>query len=238
MTKERAMAKKTLVFLFALLVLCSVRLSFAEEAVRPFRYLAIGNSITRHGICEYWWNECGMAATSTEKDYVHQVAAYLEGLYPAVETTVLPFSVWETQPRDRSEAYTLLDEALTAQPDLITLQVSENVTRLREFSADYRELIACIREKCPQAKLILVDDFWSARKSDIKRSAARDLHLPFASLRAIRGDAAYQSETGAAVLGADGETHFIGSAAVARHPNDAGMDFIAEAIISQLQRLH
>ena len=40
-----------------------------------FNYLAIGNSLTLHGICEYWWNECGMAASSLEKDYVHQLNA-------------------------------------------------------------------------------------------------------------------------------------------------------------------
>ena len=29
-----------------------------------YNYLAIGNSITIHPLNEYWWNECGMAATT------------------------------------------------------------------------------------------------------------------------------------------------------------------------------
>ena len=36
-----------------------------------YNYLAIGNSITLHGINDYWWNECGMAASTLENDYVH-----------------------------------------------------------------------------------------------------------------------------------------------------------------------
>lgn len=40
-----------------------------------FNYLAIGNSITCHGITDFWWNEAGMAATTKEKDFVHLVAA-------------------------------------------------------------------------------------------------------------------------------------------------------------------
>lgn len=36
-----------------------------------YNYLAIGNSITIHQLNEYWWNECGMAATTAENDYAH-----------------------------------------------------------------------------------------------------------------------------------------------------------------------
>lgn len=38
-----------------------------------FKYLAIGNSITQHGICDYWWNKHGMAASREDRDYVHLV---------------------------------------------------------------------------------------------------------------------------------------------------------------------
>ena len=39
----------------------------------PYRYLAIGNSITRHPECVYWWSEAGMAASTPEQDYFHLV---------------------------------------------------------------------------------------------------------------------------------------------------------------------
>ncbi len=38
-----------------------------------FDYLAIGNSITLHGICDYWWGNYGMAASSIDNDYYHLV---------------------------------------------------------------------------------------------------------------------------------------------------------------------
>lgn len=38
-----------------------------------YNYFAIGNSITIHGKCDYWWNVCGMAASTLENDYVHQL---------------------------------------------------------------------------------------------------------------------------------------------------------------------
>lgn len=40
--------------------------------------LFIGNSITLHGKCNYWWGEWGMAASDKEKDYVHQLVKRLE----------------------------------------------------------------------------------------------------------------------------------------------------------------
>ena len=48
-----------------------------------YNYLAIGNSITIHPLNEYWWNECGMAATTVENDYVHLVASALDANYYA-----------------------------------------------------------------------------------------------------------------------------------------------------------
>ena len=42
----------------------------AESSLWPrdtFNYLAIGNSLTRHGICKYWWNLVGMAASVCKK---------------------------------------------------------------------------------------------------------------------------------------------------------------------------
>ena len=45
-----------------------------------FNYLAIGNSITCHGITDFWWNEAGMAATTKEKDFVHLVAAGVKNI--------------------------------------------------------------------------------------------------------------------------------------------------------------
>ena len=43
-----------------------------------YNYLAIENSITVHRINDYWWNECGMATSTFENDYVHQISTMLD----------------------------------------------------------------------------------------------------------------------------------------------------------------
>lgn len=59
----------------------STRVNYSDTA---FNYVAIGNSITKHVINDYWWNEIGMAATSQDKDYVHLISSYLEDLHGEV----------------------------------------------------------------------------------------------------------------------------------------------------------
>lgn len=36
--------------------------------------LILGNSITLHSPCSYWWGSWGMAASSAEHDFVHILA--------------------------------------------------------------------------------------------------------------------------------------------------------------------
>lgn len=45
-----------------------------------FNYLALGNSITKHEICSYWFDEVGMAASSEKTDYFHIVCNTLQGI--------------------------------------------------------------------------------------------------------------------------------------------------------------
>ena len=68
----------------------SKRVNYSDTA---FNYVAIGNSITKHVINDYWWNEIGMAATSQDKDYVHLISSYLEDLHGEVCMNAVNFSV-------------------------------------------------------------------------------------------------------------------------------------------------
>ena len=69
-----------------------------------YNYLAIGNSITIHQLNEYWWNECGMAATSADKDFVHIVTSTLDA-----KSYAYNFATWELMGHDRGETLSLLD---------------------------------------------------------------------------------------------------------------------------------
>lgn len=89
--------------------------------------MAIGNSITKHEICDYWWNEIGMAATTAENDYFHRVEKWLTKEKGDVKANAFGFAVWEMTAHDRFQTLQLLDKYLEPAPDLITIQLGENV---------------------------------------------------------------------------------------------------------------
>ena len=76
-----------------------------EYLADGFNYLAIGNSITRHGKADYWWNEIGMAATKPENDYVHLIASHLEENNEEVCFYAVNFYKWENQAYDEWIAF-------------------------------------------------------------------------------------------------------------------------------------
>lgn len=199
-----------------------------------YRYLAIGNSLTWHRKCDYWWNECGMAASRAENDFVHVVVRGLEEKYGKVSYTAYNFSVWEITAHDRIQTVQAIDSMLTEDLDLITLQLGENVTDLSTFAVDYDELIRYIQDKCPNTMLIIVDEYKNQTKSTIKEVIAERHNLPFADLTEMQNNPEYLSSMGATVYDEEGNPHIIDHTGVAGHPGDKGMKFIGDAILALL----
>ena len=204
------------------------KVEYAEDG---FNYLAIGNSITWHEKCEYWWNEIGMAASKAENDFFHLVTKYLEEKNENVKAYAFKYSNWELQNWDRAGTYTLLKSYLSPEIDLITIQLSENATELSTFESDFIDLIEYVRLKCPDAQIILIDDFWDDDKSEMKRNVASICNVDFVDLTEIRGDSEYQSEIGTVVYGDDEQEYIIYHNGVATHPGDKGMKYIADKVI-------
>ena len=193
-----------------------------------YNYLAIGNSITKHPICNYWWNEIGMAASSEDKDYVHLISSALP--QPS-KVVAYNFSVWETQSHDRAETLSLLDWYLSDKLDLVTIQLSENVSDVSTFENDYVELISYVKKGAPNAQIIVIDDFWdSGEKSMMKQLAAEQENVGFVSLEDIKEKTEYQAGLGTLVYDKDGNKHIIEHEGVAVHPGDKGMEYIAMAV--------
>lgn len=227
--------------LIAWLTLAASAAGFPSAAVQtpseaPYRYLAIGNSITRHPECVYWWSEAGMAASTPEQDYFHLVTNYLTEKHASVAAEAINYVEWEKAVTDKASTYSIIDPYLSEDIDLITVQLSENARMNRGLERSFKDLLRHIRKKCPNAQVILVDDFWSDAKSAAKKKAAESLKIPFADLSDIRGKEEYKQTVGGAVYGSDGEIHFIDLENVANHPNDAGMEAIAQAIIRQIEK--
>lgn len=200
-----------------------------------FNYLAIGNSITCHGITDFWWNEAGMAATTKEKDFVHLVAAGVKNTGGKTNVHVYNFYIWEAQAHDRAESLMLLDKYLDKRINLITIQLGENVTDLSSFKKDYIELIHYVKNNAPKAKIIIIDDFWDkGEKSAIKEQVAYMEGVQFVSLKPIKEDVTYQCGLGTIVYDDHGTSHIVEHEGVAMHPGDKGMEYIANAILDIL----
>lgn len=199
---------------------------FAEDS---YNYLAIGNSITKHSICEYWWNESGMASSREQNDYVHVMAARLG---TDVEMYAFNFYIWEIQSADRAETLTVLEPYLSQKLNLVTVQLGENVTERDTLEQDYEELIQFIQDRCPNAQIMLIGGFWEDTETDsMKNAAASRCNIDFVDLSPAWNNAEYMAGLGATVYDADGKEHIVEHEGVAAHPGDEGMKFIAECIL-------
>ena len=202
-----------------------------------FNYLAIGNSITQHGITSYWWNEVGMAASDADHDYFHLVLKHLEENNSKVKGIAYNFYIWEVQSHDRDEALSMLDPFLSPDLDLVTIQLGENVNDLTTLQKDYVSLLQYIRAKAPDARILVIGDFWnSENRNEIKEAAANEANAEFVSLDGIASNDSYYCGTGTTVYDAEGNAHTVEHDGVARHPGDAGMDAIAGRIIKTLDQ--
>lgn len=201
-----------------------------------FNYLAIGNSITKHQICSYWWDEIGMGATSKDKDYVHLVEKYLLTKNDAVQIQAVNFSNWELQGFDRVETLFEIDSYLSSKLDLVTIQLSECVWETSTFKSDYIELIELIKKKAPEARIIMIDDFWDeGEKAEILREVSSEEGVQFVDLSEIKNIKEYMCGLNTVVLDADGNEHVVTHEGVATHPGNLGMQYYADKIIDALE---
>ena len=211
-----------------------VKLSFADDS---FNYLCIGNSISKHPITDFWWNENGMAASTLGKDYYHRVVDYLKQKHKKVNSEVVNLSVWEVQSHDRAETLMFFKPYLSDNLDLVTIQLGENASNIDTFEQDYIELINYVKKNCPKAKIIVVGDFWEYKDREAKKkAAAKACNVEYVSLEGIKDNQEYFAGMGTVVYDKDARKHIIDHEGVARHPSDKGMEAISGRIINMLEK--
>lgn len=192
-----------------------------------FNYFAIGNSLT---LIKSWGR--GICSTQPDNDYFNLVKKALENKYGEVVAYPYNFSSWERM-SNREKAYSLIDSYLSEDLDLVTIQLGENVTDLSTYEVDLEKLVAHIKETSPKATIVIIGDWWSEDKTNLRRTAANNTGVIFADLSDVIGDSSYQSEVGLECYKSDGSTITVTKAAAA-HPGDKGMEYIAEKIIEAL----
>lgn len=186
------------------------------------KVLIVGNSITRHSPAPEigWENDCGMAASAAEKDYVHVLFTKLNEHRPH------RFLVLQAADFERSFEY---EQSLRGEmelvkaysPDIIVGRLSENV-----FAKDcaggawqnvYGQLLSdCGRE---ETRYILTTAFWRSEEVDGQtRALASERGWKLVELGDLGDDPA--------MLAGDKFWH----SGVAVHPGDEGMHAIADRL--------
>ena len=218
--------------LSARLTLLELKLDYAEAS---YIYFPLGNSITVHAPNEVWWNEVGMAASDADHDYVHLVASWLSTSHGKVACHPYYYYAWEMA-KDRASKLSLLDPYLDPGLDLVTIQLGENAEDLTTFEQDLEDLIRYVQAKAPEAKILVIDDFWpNEERSRMKQNAAEKTGAEYISLKDIQGRTEAEAGTGTVVYDAAGNPHTIENTDVAAHPGDRGMKVIADMIIEVLR---
>ena len=194
-----------------------------------YNYLAIGNSLT---LIPSWGR--GICSTRPDNDYFHLVVKHLESQYGTVVAYPYNMSPWERS-NDRHSCLDLIDVYLSDKLNLVTIQLGENVTDQTTYEKDLEKLIDYVRQKAPKAQIIIIGDFWDKKKSAQRQQAAQNTHCAFVDLSEIINNKNYQSYEGQECLLPDGSTIQVSHAA-ATHPGDKGMEYIANAVITAINK--
>jgi hypothetical protein len=202
------------------------------------KWLALGNSITLHGIASFWWGNWGMAATTRDKDWVHVLQTKLATRYgaaPAFEAYNI--AAWETAHNTYDK--TQMDGYFDGDEDLVVLKIGENVSYDANYQNNFDLLIKYIRSKAPQARIVVCGCFWTSSEKDTAQKNASDANSCIWVKLSQLDNAANKSTLDTQVYGDDLQWHTISDGGaiapgVAAHPGDLGMTNIANAIYAVL----
>lgn len=186
-----------------------------------FKIVFLGNSITRHGRAENigWHGDWGMAASSKENDYVHKLVDRFNKDGCKVSYCIANLSEWECSRNDGlfNSRYSSVKDF---NADVVIVRLGENarlLDSLDDFAVHYENLIDYFTEE--NTKVVLTDLFWEYERFDTYVKNLAD----------SRGYAFAQIHD----LGSDGSMKAVGlyeHLGVASHPNDKGMQKIADRI--------
>lgn len=201
--------------------------------MRPERILILGNSITRHRPKPDigWTDDWGMAASALEKDYVHLLLARLThaagGKAPvSMVDNIAPFER-EYPAYDISGTF---KQYADFQPDCVVLAIGENIAK-----PDSPDSEAALHQALTTGLMVISQDtpelfvrscFWpEAIKDHILRRVCADFHGTFVDISALHLNEIHFARAERSFSNND----------VAKHPGDAGMKAIADAIFTAIK---
>lgn len=198
------------------------------EGSSGLKILFAGNSITRHWMKPEigWNNDWGMAASDISKDYVHLLLNKLKDKYGDVSHCIVQLSEWERRLTEMNPE-NFYQEARKFAPNVIVMRIAENAydDKPDEFYENYKKLIDFFNAD-GKAKVILTTSFWNKPAIDEKIIlTAQERNYPLVRLGHL-GDIDRMMALGK-----------FEHKGVSIHPNDNGMEAIADAIYGVLCHL-
>ena len=203
--------------------------AFDCEGSDGIRVLFVGNSLLHHGPNSEigWLNDCGMAASSEENDYVHIVERLVLEKDPRATFCTCQAAKWEM---NYLEGETVLPDFVRArdfEADIIIVHLLENCN-FRTFNADIftEEYIRFLTylDKKGQARFIVTSSFWKHPGDEVLGEIAKSNAMDYIYLGDLGEDANMR---------ADGLFEHAG---VAMHPGDKGMKEIALRIFGKMDQ--
>ena len=195
--------------------------SSVDGPMRPFtNILFLGNSLTLHGPAPDigWAGNWGMAASAPTKDYAHVLSAR----FPGARQTEINLGTFETS--YRTFDLTSLDSLIGAGPDLVVVELGDNVADVSDYQSYYGKLIDRLESKT-HAQVLCASTWFRKRPIDVAiHDACTSAGGRYVDLSPISVNPANQA----------GSERMIGDAGVAGHPGDRGMIAVATALYNAL----
>ncbi len=193
------------------------------------RMLIIGNSIMNHGPAPElgWFNNNGMAASAPEKDFVHLLTGQLRAFYPPMTVTLQSGGDFERQFGTTTYSLDEFKEVLQqTKPDLILVRIGENIDQeqvvKRDFEKRFRQLVDYLANYGQPVRLVFTTSVWNRPQSDtVVRRVAIEKGHGLVDLSCMVGQSQYLARQ-------------YTDSGVADHPNDAGMQRIADLIWAKI----
>ncbi|QKZ15812.1 SGNH/GDSL hydrolase family protein [Spirosoma sp. KUDC1026] len=194
------------------------------------RMLVIGNSIMSHlpDPSVGWFNSNGMAASAPEKDFVHLLNTRLATLYPPVSYRLQSGGNFEREFGRSTYSLDEFSEPLQQfKPDLIVLRIGENIDEGAVVSRNYESQLGQLLDRLANygqpVRIVVTTSVWSHPLADVvtRRVVAAKGHA-LVDLSCMVGQGQYFASQYA-------------NPGVAAHPNDAGMERIADSIWDKIQ---
>lgn len=194
--------------------------------------LCLGNSITKHSpkASIEWYSDWGMAASSAEKDYVHQLETMLKEDNPLSSVTGLNIASWE---RDFSCNLDSLIGSHIKGISTVVIRLGENVEDVDSFENNLDRLVSYVQKAT--SDIVITGCFWEDQLKDKTLfNVAYSRGIPFVPLSWIDQLYDVRPSIGDTLYDTNENLYKITKDFIVTHPNDKGMEMIARAIYNSL----